>query len=77
MHGHTWEVTAWWVFDGTDVLERQRTLVQAIKVWDHTVLPEELAAAEKFAEYIGKQTGCVEVWIWRAGERLGARWMAA
>lgn len=77
MHGHTYEITAWWLWDGSDVLDRQRQLVSAILPLDHGVLPDGLASAEEIARHIGMELRCQEVQVWRAGERLGARWSAA
>lgn len=74
MHGHTWEITAWWPADDTDALALQERLNGWLAQIDHDVLPPDLSLAEQIAARIGRDLACAEVQVWRAGERLGARW---
>lgn len=76
MHGHTWEITAWWPADGSDALALQARLQYWIDQIDHDVLPADLSLAEQIAEQAGRDLAAIEVQVWRAGERLGARWTA-
>lgn len=71
LHGHTWEVTAWW--SGTpDAVERQSALNAALKEFDHTVLDNSMAWGEKLGRVLIKKLGCQKVEISRPLERLYA-----
>lgn len=71
MHGHTWEITAWWR-DQPDAVEKQRELNEYLSVFDHTVLADGVAWAESLAKSIVFGMGCARVEISRPGERLYA-----
>lgn len=75
-HGHSWEVIAWHqCANENDAVVLQNHLTNLLKVWDHTVLPPDLARAEDLASAILKLSppSCVEVEIRRPLERLYAR----
>lgn len=76
MHGHTWQVTAWWPSDGTDALLRQKELAHAVARLDHKELPDELSRGEALAAHFGHALGCVAVDVSRPLERIYARWEA-
>lgn len=85
LHGHTWDITAWFVYDGTDhaiLLGRLRSLLLPL---DHTLLPDELAWGEPLAQYVADNLNmerrinsaasrCIAVDVVRASERVYARW---
>lgn len=75
MHGHTWEIVAWWPAGG-DALVLQDRLKRWVAQIDHDILPRDLSLAEQIAERVGHDLACAEVQVWRVGERLRARWMA-
>lgn len=71
LHGHTWEVICWW--EGSpDVVEKQQELIRYLKIFDHTVLADGIAWAEKLAETILLGMNCVKVEVSRPLERLYA-----
>jgi hypothetical protein len=77
LHGHTWEVWASFLFDGTSSLTRQAELQSLISEFDHTELPRELAWAEPFAAHVGARLpSCIKVEVDRPSERLCAIWPA-
>lgn len=77
LHGHTWQVIAWWRADGTDAIERAGTLHIVTRGLDHTTLPDHLSRAEDLAAWIGNALAGepVQVDVWRESEGLYARWM--
>ena len=76
VHGHSYEVVAWFEA-GQDARVLQRMLAAAVDLFDHKLLPPELASGEAMAEHIGQSlAGCVEVEIRRPLERIYARWRA-
>lgn len=76
MHGHTWEVTAFFPA-GRDALELQTHLNAALRVFDHKELPDGLQSGEAIigALRINMPTA-VEISIARPVERIYARWTA-
>jgi len=75
-HGHSWEVIVWHRCENeNDAVVLQNHLANMLKVWDHTILPPELARAEDLAAAILKLSppSCVEVEIRRPLERIYAR----
>jgi len=79
LHGHTWEVTAWFR-RGTDITIRQCRLDSILKQIDHTELPCELAWGEDIAEWVARKfddSSCVAVDVARPLERFYARWERA
>ncbi len=71
MHGHTWEVTAWWTGD-PDATERQQALSKYLSIFDHQVLADGVAWAESLAKAILIGMDCERVEISRPLERLYA-----
>jgi hypothetical protein len=75
LHGHTYEVIAWWPDDGRDALALRRKLDAAIALHDHSELGAERCRGEDLAEIIASMLpGCSEVNVNRPAERLYARW---
>lgn len=71
MHGHTWEVTCWWD-NCPDAVERQAALNKYLSIFDHTILADNCAWAEKLGEAILHGMGCVKVEVRRPLERIYA-----
>ena len=71
LHGHTWEVTAWWR-EGEDGVELQRELDNCLKIFDHTVLGDDIAWGEALAKSILVGLKCARVEVRRPLERLYA-----
>lgn len=84
LHGHTWEVKAWFLYDGTDVGRRKLELDRAVQQYEHTCLPDELAWAEPLAAHIcvklngeyGATQPCFAVEVNRPMDGIFARWVA-
>ena len=75
MHGHSYEVTAWFENDeGGDVRMFQAAFFALLKTMDHKVLPPELATGEAIARRVGLLNKCVEVEVRRPLERIYAKW---
>ena len=76
LHGHSWEVTAW--FTGRpNAVDRQAQLAAILQRVDHTVLSNEWSWGEDLARQIAERfddTACVQVDVSRPLERLYARW---
>lgn len=71
MHGHTWEIVAWW--EGSpDAVEKQAELTSYLSVFDHSILADGLAWGEKLGESIIYGLGCVRVDVNRPLERIYA-----
>jgi 6-pyruvoyl-tetrahydropterin synthase len=76
MHGHTWQVTAWFENEGkADARLFKCALEQVLKLWDHKVLPDELAWGEDIARAVGTLNNCVQVDVSRPMEGFHARWI--
>lgn len=78
LHGHTWEVTAWFR-RGTDATIRACRLQGILARLDHSELPARLAWGEDIAEWVGREfddSACVAVDVARPAERIYARWEA-
>lgn len=71
MHGHTWEITCWWT-GCPDAVVKQVELERYLEVFDHTVLADNNAWAEKLGETILLGMDCVRVEVRRPLERLSA-----
>lgn len=71
MHGHTWEITAWWA-EGADATTLKKMLEDYLGVFDHAVLGDELAWGEALAKAALLGLGCVKVEVRRPLERLYA-----
>lgn len=73
LHGHTYEVTAWFSYDhprdAVVLQERLRAIVEGLL--DHKTLPPELSRAEDMAKALmSLMDGCVGVDIARPLERI-------
>ncbi len=72
LHGHTYEVVAW--FDGGwDAVKLQQRVESLCAHLDHTELPAELAWGEALAAEVKRLTNAVEVEVRRPLERIYAR----
>ena len=71
LHGHTWQVTAWW-YDEPDAVEKQRELNHYLKMYDHSVLPDGLARGECLARVVLHAMGCCKVEVSRPLEGIHA-----
>lgn len=71
MHGHTWEITCWWK-GVPDAVQKQQELNKYLSIFDHAVLADGIAWAEKLAETIMLGMGCEKVEVRRPLERLYA-----
>lgn len=71
MHGHTWEVTCWWT-GSPDAVQKQAELNKYLSIFDHAVLADGIAWAEKLAETIILGLDCQKVEVRRPLERLYA-----
>lgn len=77
IHGHTWVVTAWFRSDrGSDARCFKAALDSLLKLWDHSLMPPELAWGEDIARAVGTLANCVEVTVSREAEGFHARWLA-
>lgn len=76
LHGHTWEVIAWWRNDAhmVDADSRKIELDRFLAFFDHSELCHELLWGELLAEHIGTHLKCEIVEIRRQLERIYARW---
>lgn len=74
-HGHSYEVWAWFDNPGGDKDVRifKATLDTLLAVWDHKVLPPELATGEALARAICSLANCVEVEVRRPVEGFAAK----
>lgn len=75
LHGHTWEVTAWWPAEPwRDARVLQETLKGVLVGFDHKELPPELHSGEAIAKALmSLMTDCVGVDVSRPAERIYAR----
>lgn len=71
IHGHTWEITAWWTGCPCAV-EKQSELTKYLSIFDHQVLADGIAWAEKLGETILTGLDCQKVEVRRPLERLYA-----
>lgn len=75
IHGHSYEVTAWFEMSGDrDVRVFQAALRAMLALWDHKILPAELQWCEHIARAVGTLASCVEVEVRRPLEGLHGRW---
>lgn len=71
LHGHTWEVIAWW--DGRpDAVSCQVKLNEVLSEFDHTRIDDEISWAEEFGSRIISILKCKRVEINRPLERIYA-----
>jgi 6-pyruvoyl-tetrahydropterin synthase len=71
LHGHTWQVTAWWD-DEPDAVQKQKDLKEYLTIFDHHILADNVA----WGEYLGKTIligmDCVRVDVSRPLEGIYA-----
>lgn len=72
LHGHTWEVKAWWL-DGRDADEARSTLASYLSRFDHDYLPNWLSRGELIAKAVLKDLDCDAVDVSRPLEGIFAR----
>ena len=78
LHGHTWEVRAWFEFSHrSDAICAKAALDAILKQWDHTTLADELAWGEDIARAVGTLANCVEVEVSRPLEGFHAKWISS
>jgi len=71
MHGHTWEVIAWW--EGSpDAVEKKAELAKYLSIFDHTVLGDDVAWGEALGKAIVMGLGCAKAEIRRPLEGIFA-----
>lgn len=71
LHGHTWQVTAWWP-EGDCAVNRQRQLNEYLKIFDHTVLGDDFAWGEALGKAIAIGLDCERVDVSRPLEGIFA-----
>lgn len=74
IHGHTYEVVAWWNGEPCAV-EMQEKLNKWLSKFDHQTLPPRMTRAEDVGRQCKMALGCVRVDVNRPLERLYARVM--
>ena len=75
-HGHSYEVIAWFENDhDADVRTFQASLNTLLELWDHKMLPPDMATGEAIAKRIGTLNLCVVVEVRRPLERIYAKWI--
>ena len=72
MHGHTWEVIAWWK-GKPDAVQKQQQLAEYLAFFDHSILAPSVSWAEDLAAIIKSDLGCDSVDINHPLERLYVR----
>ena len=78
LHGHTWEVRAWFECSHrSDAICAKAALDAILKQWDHTTLADELAWGEDIARAVGTLANCVEVEVSRPLEGFHAKWISS
>jgi hypothetical protein len=71
MHGHTWEVIAWW--EGSPcAVEKKAKLAKYLSIFDHTVLGDDVAWGEALGKAIVLGLGCAKVEVRRPLEGIFA-----
>ena len=71
VHGHTWEVKAWWQ-NVPCAVEKQATLRNYLSIFDHTMLGDDQAWGEALGKAILHGLDCVKVEVSRPLEGLFA-----
>ncbi len=71
LHGHTWEVVAWWP-EGECAVKKKAALTNYLSIFDHTVLGDETAWGEALATAILLGMDCHKVEVRRPLEGLFA-----
>ena len=63
LHGHTYEVVAWWEYDGISIVKKKEHLDRAVTLFDHTCLANEFSWAEDMGRMLLKELNCVRLEI--------------
>jgi hypothetical protein len=71
LHGHTWQVTAWW-WGEPDAVQKQKDLRAYLSRFDHTVLPASSAWGEQLGAQVLRDLGCAKVDVSRPLEGIFA-----
>lgn len=71
LHGHTWEVTAWWSGEPCAV-EKKQMLDNYLSSFDHTILGNGVGWSEALAKSVLTGLDCERVEVSRPSERLHA-----
>lgn len=71
LHGHTWEITAWWEGE-PDAVGKRADLDHYLTIFDHAVLADGLAWGESLGRAILIGLGCAKVEVRRPSERIYA-----
>lgn len=71
LHGHTWEITAWWK-GSPDAVGKQALLNSALMEFDHTQLDDDLSWAEQFGMILLCTLQCERIEISRPLEKIYA-----
>lgn len=69
LHGHSWEVTAWWT-GKPDAVAKQSELSNYLSFFDHSLLAQSVSLAEDLAVRIMEDMDCARVDISRPLERI-------
>ena len=76
LHGHTWQVVAWWLFSSDVSAESRKTdLLDYLSFFDHSLLADTVAWGEDLAERIGEDLDAVAVDVSRPLEGFYAKWV--
>lgn len=71
LHGHTWQVTAWWDNE-PDAVQKQKELKEYLSIFDHSVLADGVSWGEYLGKAIVHGVKCVRVDISRPLEGIYA-----
>jgi hypothetical protein len=71
MHGHTWEVTAWWTTT-PDAVAKRAELAKYLSIFDHSVLADGVSWGEALAEAVLIGLDCAKVEVRRPLEGIYA-----
>lgn len=71
MHGHTWQITAWWDAE-PDAVQKQKELKEYLTIFDHHVLSDGVAWGEHLGKAILHGMKCVKVEVNRPLEGIYA-----
>lgn len=75
LHGHSWQVVAWWRFNPNKSAETRRSeLRHWLSSVDHGILSDDIAWGEDLAERIGHDLKAYAVDVSRPLEGIYARW---
>lgn len=64
LHGHTWEIKAWWPA-GECAVDLKQRLADYLRIFDHTVLGDTVAWGEALGQSLVHGLGCCRVEVSR------------